>query len=61
MEATLDVVESNLRTLETDGVEDAELADAEPHLRGARDAIAAHNDAVLALDTNLTILDAYLA
>lgn len=55
--AALDAVEANLDAL----VAGEELpADPEPHLEAAQAAIAAHNDAVEELDTNLTILNAYL-
>jgi len=56
----LDTVASNLAALEADGTEDADLADAERHLRAAGTAIEDHNEAVADLDRNLMILDAYL-
>ena len=55
----LDVVETNLDTLAAAGPEAVE-ADPEPHFERAYDALEAHNEAVEGLDTNLTILNAYL-
>lgn len=59
MVEALDVVAANLDALETDGPEAVE-GDPEPHFERAYDALESHNEAVEGLDTNLTILNAYL-
>lgn len=60
MAEALDVVEQNLDTLVADGPE-AVSADPEPAFERAHDALEAHNEAVDGLDTNLSILNAYLS
>lgn len=60
MSSALDEVETNMDALESEGP-DAVEADPEPHFERARDALEDHNDAVEGLDTNFTILNAYLA
>lgn len=57
--AALDAIEGNLDALEREGPE-AVTADPQPHVERARAALEAHNEAVEGLDTNLTILNAYL-
>lgn len=59
MTAALDAVEENLDALERDG-RDAVDADPEPQFERAHEALDAHNEAVEGLDTNMTILNAYL-
>ncbi|MFB6221089.1 MAG: hypothetical protein ABEH90_06585 [Halolamina sp.] len=59
MMAAVDAVESNLDALESAGKEAVD-ADPEPHFERAYDALETHNEAVEGLDTNLTILNAYL-
>lgn len=59
MAQALDAVETNLDALEADG-EDAVSADPQPHFERAGEALERHNEAVEGLDTNMTILNAYL-
>lgn len=59
MTTALDVIESNIETLESQG-SDAVKADPEPHLEQAREALESHNEAVEGLNKNLEILNAYL-
>lgn len=59
MERALRAVEANLTVLVETGPEGA-LEDAEAHLVAAEQAIQEHNEAVVDLDRNLLILDAYL-
>jgi len=59
MTTALDRIESNLSELESNGVESIE-ENPEPPFKRARDALDAHNETVEDLDTNLTILNAYL-
>lgn len=59
MGEALAVVSANLDSLEKDGPEAVE-GDPEIHFERAHDALEAHNEAVVGLDTNLTILNAYL-
>lgn len=55
----LDVIEANVKALETGGAESAEESP-EPHLEEAREALEAHNEAIEGLERNMEILNAYL-
>lgn len=59
MVEALAVVSANLDRLEVDGPEAVE-EDPQAHFERANDALEAHNEVVEGLDTNLTILNAYL-
>jgi len=59
MSTALNRIETNLSELESDDPDTLE-ADPEPQFERAREALDAHNEAVKDLDTNLTILNAYL-
>lgn len=59
MTDALDVIESNIETLESQG-EDSVEASPEPHIEAAREALEAHNEAVEGLEKNMEILNAYL-
>lgn len=59
MSTALERIETNLSELESNGADTLE-ADPEPEFERAREALDAHNEAVEDLDTNLTILNAYL-
>ena len=59
MTGALDAIQRNLEALETGGPE-ALTADPQPHFERAQKALEAHNEVVEGLDTNMTILNAYL-
>ena len=59
MATALDRIETNLSELVSNDADTFE-ADPEPQFEHAREALDAHNEAVEDLDTNLTILNAYL-
>lgn len=59
MSAALDVVSANLDVLEEAGPA-AVVDDPEPAFERAHEALETHNEAVEGLNTNLTILNAYL-
>ncbi|SIR87788.1 hypothetical protein SAMN05421858_4274 [Haladaptatus litoreus] len=55
----LDIVETNLDTLEANGRE-AVCGNPQPHFERAGEALKKHNEAVEGLGTNMTILNAYI-
>ncbi|WP_227380285.1 hypothetical protein [Haladaptatus halobius] len=59
MSAALETVESNLDVLENDGQAAVER-DPQQHLEHAQEVLEQHNKTVDGLDTNMTILNAYL-
>jgi len=59
MATAIDRIETNLSDLESNDV-DTLNADPQPQFERAREALDAHNESVEDLDTNLTILNAYL-